>query len=63
MVGFDDLPYAAALTPPLTTVHVPLETIGLLAGRQLVSLIQTGSTELHTLLPNELVIRQSCGCP
>lgn len=63
VVGFDDLPYAAALTPPLTTVHVPLETIGLLAGRQLVSLIQTGSTELHTLLPNELVIRQSCGCP
>lgn len=62
VVGFDDLSYAAALTPPLTTVRIPLETIGLLAGRQLVSLIQTGAAELHTLLPNELVIRQSCGC-
>lgn len=63
VVGFDDLPYASALTPPLTTVRVPVETIGLLASRQLVELIQTGTAELHTLLPNELVIRQSCGCP
>ena len=62
VVGFDDLPYASALTPPLTTVRIPLETIGLLAGQQLVSLIQTGKAEPHILLPNELVIRQSCGC-
>lgn len=63
VVGFDDLSLASALTPPLTTVQVPIETAGLEAGRQLVSLIQTGSAELHTLLPNKLVIRQSCGCP
>lgn len=63
VVGFDDLPYASALTPPLTTVRVPVETAGLLAGRQLAALIQTGAAELRTLLPNELVIRQSCGCP
>lgn len=63
VVGFDDLPYASVLTPPLTTVRVPVETAGLLAGRQLASLIQTGAAELHTLLPNELVVRQSCGCP
>ncbi len=63
VVGFDDVSYAAALTPPLTTVQVPIETAGLEAARQLVSLIQTGSAELHTLLPNKLVIRQSCGCP
>ncbi len=63
VVGFDDLSYASALTPPLTSVQVPVETIGLEAARQLVSLIQTGSADLHTLLPNKLVIRQSCGCP
>jgi len=63
VVGFDDLSYASALTPPLTTVRIPLETVGFLASQQLVSLIQTGTAELHILLPNELVIRQSCGCP
>lgn len=62
VVGFDDLSYAAALTPPLTTVRVPLETAGLEAARLLVSLIQTGSAQPHTLLPSKLIIRQSCGC-
>ena len=63
VVGFDDLLYARLFVPPLTTVRAPIETAGLLAARQLISLIQTGSAEMHTLLPTEPVIRQSCGCP
>ena len=63
IVGFDDLPWASALTPPLTTVNFPLETIGLLAGQSIVKLIQTGKPEPDILIPANLVIRQSCGCP
>jgi len=63
LVGFDDLSYARLFVPSLTTVRTPIETVGLIAARQLILLIQTGSAEMHTLLPTEPVIRQSCGCP
>jgi len=47
----------------LTTVHAPIETAGYEAARQLVRLIRTGHTDPLVLLPTELVIRRSCGCP
>jgi LacI family transcriptional regulator len=62
VVGFDDLSYARLFVPPMTTVRVPIEAAGLAAARQLISLIQTGSAEMHTLFPTEPVYRQSCGC-
>ena len=62
VVGFDDLSYSRLILPPLTTVRVPIEAAGLAAARQLISLIQTGSAVMHTLLPTESVFRQSCGC-
>ncbi len=63
VVGFDDVPFAAHLLPPLTTVRAPIETAGRVAAEQLICLIQTGEAQSFTLLPTELVIRQSCGCP
>ena len=60
--GFDDLSYARVFVPSLTTVRSPVEAAGLAAARQLISLIQTGSAEMHTLFPTEPVYRQSCGC-
>jgi LacI family transcriptional regulator len=63
VVGFDDLAFSRLVLPPLTTVRAPIEAAGLAAAQQLTSLIQTGSAEMHTLLPTEPVIRQSCGCP
>jgi len=62
VVGFDDTLLASHLVPPLTTVHAPIEQAGRLAVQQLVQLIQGEATEAVTLLPTELVIRQSCGC-
>ncbi len=63
LVGFDDVPVASLVVPPLTTVHVPIETAGLLAAQLLVELIQTGEAPKNRVLPTEVVIRQSCGCP
>ena len=60
--GFDDLSYARVFVPSLTTVRSPVEAAGQAAARQLISLIQTGSAEMHTLFPTEPVYRQSCGC-
>lgn len=62
VVGFDDVPLSRYLTPALTTVSAPIELAGREAVRQLINLIENNSAEPLTLLPTELVIRQSCGC-
>ncbi len=62
VVGFDDLRSSAYLTPPLTSVRAPTEEVGRAAALQLINLIQAGQADALTLLPTELVIRQSCGC-
>ncbi len=62
VVGFDDTLLALHLTPPLTTVHAPIEQAGRQAAQQLIKLIDGEPSEAVTLLPTELVIRQSCGC-
>lgn len=62
VVGFDDQRLAEVMTPPLTTVHAPTAEVGAEATRQLIRLIKTGQAEPLTLLPTEVIIRQSCGC-
>ena len=62
VVGFDDLPMVRYLTPALTTVRAPIEKAGYEAVRQLVALIEHDGAEPVTLLPTELIIRDSCGC-
>ncbi|HXV99226.1 MAG TPA: LacI family DNA-binding transcriptional regulator [Anaerolineae bacterium] len=62
VVGFDDLPTSRYLTPPLTTIHAPIEQAGYEAARQLGQLIRYRQAESLVLLPTELVIRRSCGC-
>lgn len=63
VVGFDDQNLSSTLTPPLTTVRAPTKDVGRIAARQLIQLIRTGQAERLTLLPTEIVIRRSCGCP
>jgi len=62
VVGFDDVPVARFLRPPLTTVRAPIEQVGREAARQLIRLIRGEKVELTILLPTQLVIRESCGC-
>ena len=62
VVGFDDQRFAALLVPPLTTVHAPTEEVGRVAGQQLLRLLQGIPADCMTVLPTEIVIRQSCGC-
>ena len=62
LAGFDDLPYAQHIAPPLTTVHSPIEQVGLEAVRVLIRLICGETVEPKIVLPTHLVIRQSCGC-
>jgi DNA-binding LacI/PurR family transcriptional regulator len=62
VVGFDDVPLSRFMSPPLTTVRAPTEQTGKDAVKQLVHLIRGESAESITLLPTELIVRNSCGC-
>jgi DNA-binding LacI/PurR family transcriptional regulator len=62
VIGFDDLGFSAFLSPPLTTVSAPTETVGRIATEQLFSLFDQQFPGEATLLSTELIIRRSCGC-
>ncbi|HSZ40140.1 MAG TPA: LacI family DNA-binding transcriptional regulator [Trebonia sp.] len=64
VVGFDDIFPAALCDPPLTTVRQPMRRIGERACERLFARIADPSLPpAAELLPAELVVRASCGCP
>jgi LacI family transcriptional regulator len=64
VTGFDDLYPARLADPPLTTVHQPMRTLGERACARLLDRIaHPGLSPAVQLLPTELVLRSSCGCP
>jgi LacI family transcriptional regulator len=63
VTGWDDIPAARHLAPPLTTVRQPMLDLGRRAAELLRDRISTHRSEpLLELIPTELVIRSSCGC-
>lgn len=61
--GWDDIPVARHLAPPLTTVRQPMEELGRRAAGLLHErLTGTRTVPRHEVLPTELVVRSSCGC-
>ncbi len=60
VAGFDDVPLAAQVWPPLTTVHQPIREIATLATALLIDTL-VGEPPLSTRfeLPTELVLRES----
>ena len=63
VTGFDDVPVARHLDPPLTTVRQPIQELGATAFDVLYSRISTGGGEPDAVLPVRLAVRESCGCP
>lgn len=60
VIGFDDIPMAAGVHPPLTTVRHPLTDIGATAARLLLDLIEEREPVQRQIeLPSELIVRQS----
>jgi LacI family transcriptional regulator len=64
VVGFDDIPQAAHVHPPLTTMRQPLEEMGHTATRMLLEYIQDPQRPIERVeLPADLVVRESCCHP
>jgi LacI family transcriptional regulator, galactose operon repressor len=62
LVGFDDLPFAKYMNPPLTTVHLPAVELAREACKQLICQLQGEQICCQQIiLDSQLVIRQSCG--
>lgn len=62
VIGFDDIPLARFIVPPLTTIRVPVEDMARRAGGMVMRLIEGEELGEHrVLLPTELVVRHSCG--
>jgi LacI family transcriptional regulator len=62
--GFDDIFPAGLCDPPLTTVHQPMRMLGERACARLLDRIANPALRPEVdLLPTELVLRSSCGCP
>jgi LacI family transcriptional regulator len=65
LVGFDDLPLASAVQPPLTTVRQPIERLGSMAADLLLNLLENPpdgqAPAHHIVLPTKLIVRDSCG--
>ena len=63
VTGFDDVPVARHLQPPLTTVRQPIRELGATAFDVLYSRIRAAGGGPEVVLPVELIVRESCGCP
>lgn len=61
--GFDDIPMAAYVSPPLSSVHVPITELGARAVERLLHALEHGNTHVRRreTLPARLVVRHSSG--
>jgi len=64
LIGYDDFGLARVTSPGITTIGVPAEQLGRRAASELFDLLDGHEPDRpHVLLPIELVVRTSCGCP
>jgi LacI family transcriptional regulator len=64
VIGFDDIPVVRHLSPPLTSVRQPSRQLGAVAVEVLIGLVEgRPPANRDIVLPTQLQIRRSCGCP
>jgi DNA-binding LacI/PurR family transcriptional regulator len=62
IVGFDDMPWAGSLNPPLTVVAQPTHELGRAAAQLLLARIQDHNRPYsHVILDTQLIVRKSSG--
>ncbi len=64
IIGFDDIPWATAVHPHLTTIRVEKRLMGQLGARQLIKRLQAPDPDqprTATVTPTRLIVRESTG--
>jgi DNA-binding LacI/PurR family transcriptional regulator/signal transduction histidine kinase len=62
VVGFDDVDDAQANIPSITTVRQPFYELGYEGMEMLMALVDGQALPARSLIPAQLIIRESCGC-
>lgn len=62
VTGFDDIPQSKFVIPSLTTIHQPLEEIGVSSVDLLNDLVKGKTIPKESFIESNLVLRESCGC-
>jgi len=64
LAGFDDIPIGAFLTPALSSVHVGIDYLGVLAIESVLRAIREKNShrKQQSVIATTLSIRESCGC-
>jgi LacI family transcriptional regulator len=64
LIGFDDFPFASLFKPKLSVVRQPAADLGQCATRLLFERLELKEKlpGMRTVLPSELILRESCGC-
>jgi len=63
VVGFDDIEESKYAVSPLTTVRYPVYESGRRATEMLVARLRDEEVPERVVLPADVVVRRSCGCP
>lgn len=63
LVGFDDLPLALYMNPPLTTVRQPKHEMGRMAMQVLLKMVAGSDARQNIKVSGELILRQSTATP
>ncbi len=62
VVGFDDMPWATSLQPPLTVIAQPTLEMGRIAAKLLLDRIKNPESPIQKIiLETQLIVRKSCG--
>lgn len=59
IIGYDNIRLSMMVQPPLTTVSQPLAEMGQSAAGKLIHMIETGETVTSSIVPHQIVERQS----
>ena len=62
VTGFDNIDCGDYLTPPLTTVRLPIYEQGWTAGKLLIDLLDNKEVPPKVYIPTKMVVRESCKC-
>lgn len=64
VIGIDDIETCQYTTPMLTTIHIPMEDLGIMTAKILIDRIETGKRiPMRVELPFRLIKRGSCMAP
>ncbi|MEG8085977.1 hypothetical protein DZD36_00355, partial [Acinetobacter baumannii] len=59
VIGYDNLEFAEYLTPPLTTLNIPAEEMGILSAKAVLDNLNNQQPLKSYLLKTELIVRES----